>query len=464
MEASILDSTGFAEKTMADWHAMAQKALKGGDFDRALKGRTDDGLVIEPLYAGKRDANLLPRQNPDMCWTISQRMDNPDAEPCLVQAEADLTNGATGLSLVFDDSPVAYGTGFAPSSLDAMRTALTLCDRQKAVFRLETTSAGTVLALLHTAGAFQNVKIHCGLDPMSLSQPDGDAEATYRRTARQALTAQNTATAFNADGRPAHNCGATEAQELAIIAASMADNLRLLETVADPQSIIAATSLCLSVHQDQFISIAKIRAARLLVAKILETCGGVLQQPVHVMAETSWRMLTLKDPETNILRNTIAAFSAGIGGADEITVLPHTLSLGLPDAAARRLARNSQIILASECHLDHVIDPASGSGGLESLTEDLAATAWGIFRKIEQEGGLRLAVKSGFLQGLIRAANAQRPDRAIVGTTIFPAATERAFETLAPLRPSHTPYLAGLEPHRLDETIHSSQPTGSVAS
>ncbi len=464
MEASILETAGFAGKTMADWHAMAQKALKGADFDSALRGRTDDGLVIEPLYAGRTGADPVSRKNPHLCWSISQRLDDADLERCLTQAETDLTNGATALSLVLDTSAAAYGTGVAASNPDAVLAVLALCDRHKAGLRLEAGSATAVAAMLHSARAFRHVRIHCGLDPIALSQAGPDAEDAYRRTAREAMAAQSRTTVFNADGRPAHNAGATEAQELAIIAASIADNLRLLNTLADPASILAATSLCLSASQDQFVSIAKIRAVRLIVAKILETCNGATAKPVHVMAETGWRMLARKDPETNILRNTIAAFSAGIGGADEITVLPHTLPLGLPDAAARRLARNTQIILASECHLDHVVDPASGSGGLETLTEGLAARAWEIFRLIEREGGLLASVKTGFLQHMIRMAAAQRPARPIVGTSIFPAAAGRTVETLAPLRPLHMPFLAGLELTRLDETLHSGLPTGSHAS
>jgi methylmalonyl-CoA mutase len=449
MEASILEKTGFAGKSMTDWHAMAQKALKGADFDATLKSRTDDGLMIEPLYAGKTDACLLPRQNPDHCWTISQRLDDPDLQRCLSQGKTELENGATGLSLVLDTSPSAYGTGLSASNPDLLTRVLALSDSHNAVLRLEAGSLDAVDRMLHTATAFPGLKSHYGLDPIFLTGPD--TTETYRKISNQAMASRNASTAFKADGRPVHNAGATEAQELAVIAASIAENFRLLDTIVDPASIIAATGICLSADQDQFITIAKVRAARLIVAKMLAACDTNLDRPVHIMAETSWRMLTLKDPETNILRNTIAAFSAGIGGADEISVLPHTLTLGLPDAAARRLARNTQIILASECHLDHVIDPASGSGGLENLTEDLAAKAWEIFRMIEREGGLLAALKAGLLQKLIKTAAAQRALRPIVGTSIFPAKAERKFHTLAPLRPVHLAHLQDLDLHRLDE-------------
>ncbi len=154
------------------------------------------------------------------------------------------------------------------------------------------------------------------------------------------------------------------------------------------------------------MGIAKLRALRLLWAKVAAWCGaGPATATIH--AETSWRMLTRRDPYVNILRNTVAAFTAGVGGADSLTVLPHTQPLGLPDAAARRLARNTSLVLQEEASLWRVVDPASGAGGYETLTEELAAKAWAQFQEIEGEGGLLVSLVLGKLQARI-AATAER--------------------------------------------------------
>src|SRR5205085_12572173 len=124
-----------------------------------------------------------------------------------------------------------------------------------------------------------------------------------------------------------------------------------------------------------------------LWARVEEACG-LEPKPAEVQAETAWRMATRRDPWVNLLRGTIAAFSAGLGAADAITVLPFTAALGLPDAFARRIARNAQLILLEESNLWRVEDPAAGAGGFEALTDGLCERAWALFQEIEREGGM----------------------------------------------------------------------------
>ena len=110
---------------------------------------------------------------------------------------------------------------------------------------------------------------------------------------------------------------------------------------------------------DQFLTLAKFRALRLLWARVEQACG-LTPKPLFIAADTAWRMLTQRDAYVNMLRATIATFSAGLGGANAITVLPHTLALGLPDPFARRVARNTQLVLLEESNLAKVADPAAG--------------------------------------------------------------------------------------------------------
>ena len=200
----------------------------------------------------------------------------------------------------------------------------------------------------------------------------------------------------------------------------------------------------------------------MLWARVQETCSiPPALGSVHV--ETSYRMMARKDPETNILRNTIAAFAAAAGGANSIAILPHTIAHGLPDGFARRIARNTQLILARESHIDFVADPASGSGSVETLTDALCEAAWDEFRMIEAEGGVLDSLVAGRIQSRIVEARdglgqAYRDGkRQIVGTTLYPASAERPVTTLAaerrPARDEGALFCERLEPLRIDQTI-----------
>src|SRR4029077_11844728 len=211
-----------------------------------------------------------------------------------------------------------------------------------------------------------------------------------------------------ADGRIIHNAGGSEAQELAFALASAVAYLRALE--AHGMTLAAARDAIyfrLSADADQFLTMAKFRAARKLWARIEQACG-LTPKPVMIAAETAWRTMTKRDPYVNMLRNTIAVAAAGLGGADSITVLPHTAPLGLPDAFARRLARNIQLVLLEESNLARVGDPAAGSSALEALTQNLCTAAWSLFQEIEKAGGVWAALLSGLIQRHVAAVRAER--------------------------------------------------------
>ena len=198
-----------------------------------------------------------------------------------------------------------------------------------------------------------------------------------------------------ADGRAVHAAGGSEAQELGFVLAIAVAYLRAMEehgiALDDARRFIYFR---LAADQDQFLTIAKFRAIRKLWARIEQACG-LDPRPAFVAAETAWRMMTKRDPHGNIVRGTIAALAAAIGGADAVTVLPYTAALGLPDALARRIARNTQTILIEESNLHRVADPAAGSGAIEALTDALCASAWTLFQEIERAGGVAEALEAG---------------------------------------------------------------------
>ena len=202
----------------------------------------------------------------------------------------------------------------------------------------------------------------------------------------------------SADARIVHNAGGSEAQELAYALAVGVEYLRVLE--ARGVALDAARHMLyfrLAADADQFLTIAKFRALRKLWARVEAACG-LLPAAIFVAAETAWRMMTKRDPYVNMLRTTIAVVSAGLGGADAVTVLPFTMALGLPDRFARRIARNTQLVLIEESNLAKVADPAAGAGGIEDLTDQLCGVAWRNFQDMEKAGGAWAALERGEIQ------------------------------------------------------------------
>jgi methylmalonyl-CoA mutase len=211
-----------------------------------------------------------------------------------------------------------------------------------------------------------------------------------------------------ADGRVIHDAGGSEVQELAFVLASAVAYLRAIEqagiALEDAQGMIYAR---LSADADQFLTLAKFRALRQLWARVEQACG-LTPKLLFIAADTAWRMLTQRDAYVNMLRATMATFSAGLAGANAITVLPHTLALGLPDDFARRTARNTQLVLLEESSLAKVSDPAAGSGGIETLTTQLCEAAWALFQEIEKAGGIFAALEANLIQRKVAATRASR--------------------------------------------------------
>ena len=470
-----IDDGAFAPASREQWLALVARAVAGEDFDTAMVGRTDDGLAVQPLAARRANAPILSRRNSDRPWAIVQRCDDPDPTRANRQAHEDVDNGATGLSLVFEGAPNAFGYGL-DSGEGALERILDGLPLDRIHLRADAHPSSRAMAdrlVAHLSRA--------RVDPSRLSLSFGiDSAAVLAGTGRlrmsiealQASLPQSLAHFFSqglpgivleADGRVYHNAGATEAQELGAVLAGAVGHLRLFEQAR--QAIVYATphiGFCVSVDQDLFVSMAKIRALRLLWARVQEACS-IPASPATIHVETSYRMVTSRDPETNILRATLAAFAAGAGGADTVAVLPHTIAHGLPDAFARRIARNTQLVLSEECHIGFVADPAAGAGGIEALTEELCQAAWQEFQRIETEGGLLASLAAGHLQARIETAAAARAaayesgQRAIVGTTVFPARSEAPVATLdatpRPLPQDGTVFAPRLAVQRIDETI-----------
>jgi len=438
----------FAADEQAWWSAV-DRALKGAPRQK-LFSATDDGLEIAPLYERRTDTPARALREAQADWSVVQRIDIPDPGRANAQILEDLEGGASGLDLVFARAAAAYGNGIQIDDLAGLETLLKDVQLNLIDLRFEAGRENIeVLALLlaylekHKIDP-AGVNLTAGFDPYGWIAVNGVALTDMENAFRHFRDAIVSVHAFGspvrmmkADGRIWHESGATHAQELALVLASATAHLRMLEgTVLEPDVWADRISLSLVAEADQIGTIAKARAIRALWSSVLDGAGlPQTKMPLHM--STSYRMLTRRDPWVNLLRNTVAVFAAGIGGADSICALPHTLAVGLPDSFARRLARNTQSILLEESNLAKVADPAAGSGAIEDRTDMLCESAWAFFQEIEAAGGLMDALRQGLVQERIATARDERSQtvarrkRPITGVSEFPDLTEKQVSVLA---------------------------------
>jgi methylmalonyl-CoA mutase len=446
----------FAPATYDDWRKLVDGVLKGAPFEK-LVGKTYDGLKIEPIYQRARGATPIAGRAGAAPWQIMQRIDHPDAAQANAQALHDLENGANGLTLVFSGANGANGFGLEPMA-EALEKVLDGVFIDAGISIELQVGPQSRMAAIHMAEYVKRkgidpvaCSIRFGLDPIGACAVWGSSPYSWPEIVPavtggiKGLAAMGFKGPFApADGRVIHDAGGSEVQELAFVLAAGVEYMRALEsagvTLEDAQGMIYAR---LSADADQFLTMAKFRALRLLWARIEQACG-LAPKPLFIAAETAWRMLTRRDPYVNMLRATMATFSAGLAGADSITVLPHTLALGLPDAFARRAARNTQLVLLEESNLAKVADPAAGSGGIETLTRQLCEAAWLLFQEIEKAGGVFAALEQNLIQKKVaatralREANIARRKEVLTGASEFPNLHEAHITVLdaAPVVPA----------------------------
>jgi methylmalonyl-CoA mutase len=428
----------FAPASYDDWRKLVDGVLKGAPFEK-LTAKTSDGLKIEPIYSRAHGAAPIVARPAAAPWRIIQRIDHPDAAQANAQALHDLENGATGLTLVFSGANGAHGFGLEPSA-EAIEKVLGGVFIDAGIAIELQIGPQSRMAAIHVAEYVKReglspaaCNIRFGLDPIGACAVWGSSPYAWPEIVPAVTGAIKGLAAIGfkgpfavADGRVIHDAGGSEVQELAFVLATAVAYLRAIESAGialeDAQGMVYAR---LAADADQFLTMAKFRALRLLWARIEQACG-LTPKPMFVAADTAWRMLTQRDPYVNMLRATMATFSAGLGGANAITVLPHTLALGLPDPFARRVARNTQLVLLEESNLAKVSDPAAGSGGIETLTQQLCEAAWSLFQEIEKAGGVFAALEQNLIQRKVAATRVLREQaiarrkEVLTGATEFP--------------------------------------------
>lgn len=420
---------------LAAWQDAVARVLKGADV-ATLVSRSADGIAIQPLYSPAPAPTALLRAA-GVCRTV-QRIDHLDVDTAARDAAAEAEGGASGLVLSMHGAATARGFGLPITDATGFARVFASVDLDRMALRLELPPFADAALPLGLAAALSKTRdpsllaVDIGFDPVGDSARTGSAPLAgdaLALTIGEALDACRAAglagPLLRADGRPHHEAGGTEAQELAAILATGVAHLRMmaaagwtLEAARDALSFVGV------VDTDLLLSIAKLRALRRLWAGI-ETACGLPPAPLRLHAETAWRDLTRRDPWSNIVRGTLGCTAALLGGADSVTVLPFTSALGLPEETARRLARNTGMVLIEEAHLGRIADASAGSGALESLTDALCAEAWTLFQAIDSVGGLPAALATGWWQDRLSAARTARISavadgtRPIVGVTVF---------------------------------------------
>ncbi|WP_024278416.1 methylmalonyl-CoA mutase subunit beta [Xanthobacter sp. 126] len=475
-------ATDIAPVTRADWLKLVEGVLKGAPYDKRLVTRTYEGLALDALPERKADAPIVAGRPAGAPWIISMRVDQTDAAQANAQALEDLDGGASGLALVFAASPSAHGFGL-PEGTDLAvvlkDVLLDLIDVRIESGAFQGREDALALADLVETRGFkpEGVSVSFGLDPLSDFAAHGTLPMAWPLLAKRfaetsaILKARGFAGPFaRADGGVYHAAGASDAQELAAVLATMVAYLKAYaEAGIALEEAAGRIEAALVADVNQTATIAKFRALRLLWAAVLRECG-LPEKPLKLHGITAWRSLTRRDPYVNLLRNTVAAFAAGVGGADSVTVLPFTQALGLPDAFARRLARNTQVMLLEESNVHRVADPAAGAGAMEAHTDGLAAKAWDLFRTIETRGGMADVLEDRWFKAEIAEVKAKRDadvatrKAPITGTSEFPILVQEVPEVLAPLSPTPAPVADGaLSPHRIAEAFEALRDAAEAA-
>ena len=415
----------FPPATEADWRTLVDKTLGETPFDTLSKS-TVEGLRIAPLY-DQAESRAAParRPPPDRAWEVATLSAHPDPDRANTEILADLRGGAAAISLRIDPTGK---TGVAVGSQQDLERALDGVILELAPVALEAGFLGPQAAdwLNGAAKASPGALLRFHLDPLSAfaeaGHSPGPIDAHLISAANVAARMAQTypkAQLFRASGQVAHEAGGGEALEVAFAAGAAVAYARALVRAGVPVAdAFARITLGLSADTDYFLTIAKLRAARAVWARITQACGA---DPIaRIEVRSSHWMLAAMDAWTNMIRLTAAAFGAAVGGADTVVLGNFTDALGLPSEFARRQSRNIQLVLMEEAHIGRVGDPAAGAGYVESLTDQIARAAWADFQAIESAGGLAQALAVGQVADRVAAAIAVRPEPRIIGVNAFP--------------------------------------------
>lgn len=420
----------FPVKTIDDWKEQAEKSLKGKKVE-LLQSTTYENIVLKPLYTEQDEQGvpdypggsdfrrgIAPLGYVTDEWKVAQKISYQTTEELKQKLQEALEKGQTAISF-----EVSKNSSF-PDLVAGLEEKYPFAINA----RWELNDILKNLAGQYSDGT--NLTGYIGNDPVSLFAEVGAIQ--------EELLKERTSQILQADGKfpdlrtvivdttPYHNGGANAVQELGIAAATGVKYLQeLLDHGMNIEKALSKMIFQFSIGSNFFMELSKLRAARVLWKRIAELYGAEAEaRGMQIAATTSSFTKTIFDSHVNILRSANEAFAAVLGGAQYLHVEPFNELTG-PTSFSERIARNIQLILKEEAHLQKVVDPAGGSWYVETLTNQLAENAWEFFKEIEAAGGILEALKSNWLQQQIAAVyekknlDIQIRKQSIVGTNVY---------------------------------------------
>ncbi|OED38718.1 hypothetical protein AB833_18710 [Chromatiales bacterium (ex Bugula neritina AB1)] len=415
------------------WRDAIEKTLSGQRFEDELISTTLDQIEISPLY--HQSTTPTPLNADQKNWHIAQSFcpkDWTSGELSTLNTEIldTLSGGVTAIELdascdnlgkldqlLTDVYPEMIQLSLAPSANNLNQAAVL-----EALWRSRSLPAETI------SGGFN-------IDPLAALALNGKINGTqayYRQTLGELACHTHkhlpNVRSLCVDTSPYHNGGASEAQELGFALATGTEYLRDLTSAGlDINDAIGQITWRFALDSDFFLSIAKLRAARVLWLQVLSHCEAQTSEiSFQLDSQSGKRSLSVRDPWVNILRVTSQAFAAMIGGASGFMAAAYDANLPEQSRLGQRIARNTQLMLLEESHIRAVADPLRGSGFIEQMTQQLSAKAWAVFQTIEQQGGMWASLQSGLISRLVAEKRETRQqalalgDTAIVGVTEYP--------------------------------------------
>ncbi|KAA6343320.1 Methylmalonyl-CoA mutase [termite gut metagenome] len=443
----------FPSVSTQEWMEKVTADLKGADYEKKLVWRTNEGFKVKPFYRAEdleklKTTDALPGEFPylrgtkkDNIWLVRQDIEAKSPKEANTKALELLNKGVDSLLFrVPADNLSAEYIETLLQDIHAECAELNFSICQNSVVEL-----GKLLAAYYQKKNYDAGKLYGSInfDYYNTMLTKGKDKGDPKQTAKSLLAATQSLPHYrvlNANALSLNNAGSYISQELGYALAWGNEYLvQLPDNETSAITVAKKIKFNFGISSNYFLEIAKFRAARLLWANIVaaydgkgakDECHCAAKMRIH--AETSTFNLTLFDAHVNLLRTQTEAMSAALAGVDSITVTPFDKTYQTPDELSERLARNQQLLLKEESHLDKVVDPAAGSYYIESLTVSIAKQAWDIFLKVEEAGGFYAAIKSGSVQKDInesgkarRKAVAQRRE-ILLGTNQYPNFIERA--------------------------------------
>ncbi|HEX7970263.1 MAG TPA: methylmalonyl-CoA mutase [Stellaceae bacterium] len=445
----------FPRKTLAEWRALAEKELGGKNVD-GVAWQTPEGIGVKPLYTAEdlerlETVGTLPGFPPylrgpratmytNRPWTIRQYAGFSTAEESNKFYRENLKAGQMGLSVAFDlathrgydsDHPRVVGdvgkAGVAIDSVEDMKILFSGIPLDQ--MSVSMTMNGAVLPVLagyivaaeeqgvpqaKLQGTIQNDILKEFMVRNTYIYPPGPSMRIVADIIEHTARHMPKFNSISISGYHMQEAGATAVQELAFTLADGLDYARAaLSKGLKIDDFAPRLSFFFCIGMNFFMEIAKLRAARYLWARLIKPFDpkNPASLALRTHCQTSGVSLTEQDPYNNVVRTTIEALAAVFGGTQSLHTNSFDEALALPTPDSARIARNTQLILAEESGVTHVVDPLGGSYYVESLTHSVAAAAWELIQEVETMGGMTKAVESGMPKLRIEESAARRQAR-----------------------------------------------------